>query len=107
MSDLFDGIGAYRWSDPDTSKEAAESVDVNRLEGIVLATLARYPDGLTSEQIAVKNGIALGSITPRMAPLKRKEKVIRTDETRPGAGGSQRYVWKLAPPKQPTKSENQ
>lgn len=102
--DLFRDIGAYRWNDSDTSKDAAESVDVNRLEGIVMDTLARHPDGLTSEEIAVKNGIALGSITPRMAPLKRKGKVIRTEEKRPGVSGSQRYVWNLAPPKEDTKA---
>ena len=100
MDDLFEGIGAYRWSDPDTSIEAAESIDATRLEGIVLATLAQHPAGLTSEEIADDNSIRLASITPRMAPLERKELVVRTDEKRPGASGRDRYVYKLAPPKQ-------
>lgn len=99
MDDLFDGIGAYRWNDPDTSIDAAESIDATRLEGIVLATLARNPNGLTSEEIADDNSIRLASITPRMAPLVRKQLVLRTDEKRPGASGRDRYVYKLAPPK--------
>ena len=100
MDDLFEGIGAYRWDDPDTSIEAAGSIDATRLEGIVLATLARHPAGLTSEEIADDNGIRIASITPRMAPLVRKELIVRTDEKRPGVSGRDRYVYKLVPSKE-------
>jgi len=80
--------GAYRKTDPDTSKEAAP--DVSRLEGEVYAILRMRPS--TAEEVAVFLSKPLQSITPRIAPLVRKGFIYDTGERRPGASGRSRMV---------------
>lgn len=99
MDSLFeiDEYGGYRYNDPDTSKEAALSVNATRLEELFLGVLARHPDGRTSHQVADALNIPLVSISPRTAPLVRKGKIYKAGE-RAGENGRMRTVWKLKEP---------
>ena len=81
--------GAYRANDPETSKEAAK--DVSRLEGEVYAALKTRPS--TTEEIAAIMGRPLQSITPRIAPLRRKGFIFDTGVRRPGRSGRSRIVF--------------
>lgn len=85
-----DEHGAYRYSDPETSKEAALAVKVNRLEQLFVEQLAKYPEGLTAFQVSILCDVPLNSISPRTAPLKRKGKIYDSGERRDG-----KIVWKL------------
>lgn len=85
--------GAYRHTDPETSKEAAK-FDVTKLEGEVYAVLRDRPS--TAEEIAQALGKALPTITPRFAPLIRKGLIYDTGERRPGASGRSRIVYAAA-----------
>ena len=97
--------GASRNSDPDTSRDAGESLSadaLSRLYEIVVECLRRYKDGLTSHEIAHKTGIAWTTISPRMAPLRRRGLVYYTGIKRswygsPGNPSSTRMsmVWQL------------
>ena len=80
--------GASRTNDPETSRDAAR--DVSRLEGEVYAAL-RTPQ--TAEEVAAALGRPLQSITPRIAPLRRKGFIFDTGIRRPGASGRSRIVF--------------
>ena len=86
--------GLARATDPETSKEAARSVDPTKMEQIVLEAIKSFPDGCISQD--VENAlphIRVSSITPRFRPLIRKGLVIDTGEKRPGfSGRSQRVM---------------
>lgn len=93
--------GAWREGDPDTSMDAAQSVDASRLEALTVETIAtqspdKYPVGMTSEEVAEVAGVALQSITPRFAPLQRKGILVNSGLKRPGSSGRSRIVWALA-----------
>jgi DNA-binding MarR family transcriptional regulator len=90
--------GAHRTEDPDTSVDAAASVDATALEAEVL-TAFRWSskDGWTSEEVAEFLRMELGSVTPRFRPLEAKGYIYRTTERRPGKSGRNRIVWKLVP----------
>lgn len=95
--DLFNGPspGAYRGPDPDTSVEAAYSVDATRLEALVVEALRRHPGGLTSHEMADELQLSLVTVSPRFAPLVRKKKVIDSGEKRAGGNGRRSIVWCL------------
>ena len=84
----------YRRDDPETSKDAAESVSATQLERIVLSAILRSGErGMTSEEAAVAVGMELGSVTPRLSPLEAKGLIFRTERRRPGKSGRGRIVW--------------
>jgi len=96
--DLFD-FGTdpkelVRTTDPDTSHEAAATVDTTRLEALVYEAICRYKDGCISDD--VERDLAYlrsHSITPRFAPLIRKGFIFDTGERRMASSGrSQRVV---------------
>lgn len=94
--------GAARWSDPETSHEAAESVATSRLQGIIIETLAKARTGLTTHEIARDCGIGYQTITPRMKALRFKGLVYDTGVRRfwTGSLGSpatkrKSIVWQL------------
>lgn len=70
IDDLF-GEAYARATDPDTSHAAAESMkpEANRLEQMVVDALA-FPG--TCSQIASRLGMAWNTVSPRLAPLRRK-----------------------------------
>ena len=81
--DLF----AYaRRTDPGTSHAAARSVDATAMEAIVLTALLEYGP-MTTPEIAVATNIPLITVSPRLKPLEKKEKVERFDlKVNPGSG---------------------
>ncbi len=91
--------GAHRHEDPDTSVDAANSVDATALEAEVLVAFRDAPKdyGCTSEEAANYLRMELGSVTPRFRPLEAKGYIYRTSERRPGKSGRNRIVWKLVP----------
>jgi DNA-binding transcriptional regulator GbsR (MarR family) len=85
--------GAYaRNEDPLTSHEAAAQVNVNNLEGIVVDTLLRNPEGLTVDELSEVTGIRDKSISPRMKPLEKKELVWRNGK-RKNVRNCNQIVW--------------
>jgi hypothetical protein len=79
-----------RHTDPETSREAAEHVDTERLEVRVLFALALSP--MTTHQIAAYLRLPVVSVSPRIAPLRRQGKVRDS-----GIRSQGRSVWALVP----------
>lgn len=79
----------YRTDAIDTSVKAAESVDVNRLESLVLAVIrGAGRRGITQgELLGIFDNYAYSSITARPSALKRKGLVVDSGERRVGASG--------------------
>lgn len=93
MTDENPDLFTYaRASDPETSLEAALSVDMKGLEARVLRCLKEHGPA-TSEEVSNRLGIALGSITPRFKRLFERGLAVRTEGRRPGASGKNRVVW--------------
>jgi hypothetical protein len=92
--------GGYRWSDPDTSKAAAQSFSATHLEAIVAGEIAMCGnDGATWWELHVRSGIPLASISPRFKPLRGKG-IIKAKTTidgivvkRPGNSKRNQIVW--------------
>jgi DNA-binding Lrp family transcriptional regulator len=86
--------GLARNTDPDTSHEAAK-LNTSTLESRVLEAInANGP--MTTEEIAQATGIDLQSITPRIAPLRRRGYIFDSGLRRNGASGRSRIVWAAA-----------
>lgn len=96
QASLFDNppVGRSRRNDPQTAKAAAKSVTVADLEVKVLDALRRHYDGLTTHQLAEYLDASLVSISPRMAPLRKKGLVFDSGERRKGSSGVKSIVWK-------------
>lgn len=95
QQELFDEHAHARRSDPPTSKAAAASIEVARMEAQVLEVLRQYPAGLTTEQIAGYTGEPLVSISPRLRPLAEKGLVEDSDERRLNVSGRRAIIWKV------------
>lgn len=95
QQELFDEHARARRSDPVTSKAAAASVEVARMEGKVLEVLRQYPAGLTTEQITGYTGEPLVSISPRLRPLTEKGLVEDSGERRRNMSGRRAIIWKV------------
>jgi hypothetical protein len=93
---LFDNpeVGRARHSDPPTAKAAARTISVERLEKRIVELLREYPTGFTTHELSEELGIPLVSISPRMAPLKRKTLVQDSGDTRRTGTGRASIVWK-------------
>jgi len=84
-----------RNTDPETSLDAAISVDASRLESIVLEVIKRYPNGCICEEIErALPHIRTSSITPRISPLMRKGYVIDTGFRKPSSSGRNQRIIK-------------
>tara|TARA_B100000212_G_scaffold249602_1_gene190879 strand:+ start:1099 stop:1413 length:315 start_codon:yes stop_codon:yes gene_type:complete len=88
-----------RTHDPKTSWEAAEKVDTNRLEQVVLKAIIAHGDGgathdevFTYLSMRFKDAFREGSITPRYATLERKGLITRNGDTRKGRAGRSQLV---------------
>jgi len=87
--------GLARATDPETAKEAAESVDPSRLEKIVLDVIKSFPDGCISQDVEhMLAEYRASSITPRYRPLMKKGLIVDTGEKRPGFSGRNQRVMK-------------
>lgn len=113
QEDLFDENGeAYaRWSDPDTSHEAAEEVrgeTATRLEWMVVETIRDYGRG-TMHDVSRITHVPWNTISPRFKPLCRKKLIYYTGEKWIGPFGKRCRVYDLESrrPKDPENGEAQ
>ena len=90
---------AEAWSralDPKTSLAAAHSMKGKNASSIakkVAAAVSNSEDGLTSSQIQQITGIKHESLTPRLAPLRRKGIIADSGKRRLGESGREQIVW--------------
>jgi hypothetical protein len=85
-----------RATDPDTSREAAESVDSVQMERIVLEAIAQFPNGCIADELErVLPGYRWNTITPRFAPLIRKGLIYDTGERRKARSGRSQRVLRV------------
>lgn len=69
--DVFsDFVPRARRADPDTSRVAAGRIDGETLAARVLAELAK--GSATTHELAERMGLSLVTVSPRLAPLRRK-----------------------------------
>jgi len=83
-----------RKTDPDTSHEAAETVDSNHLESLVYEVICKHKNGCIADDVERElSYLRSHSITPRFAPLIRKGFIFDTGERRMASSGrAQRVV---------------
>lgn len=84
----------FRRNASDTSIEAAESIDVTKLEGMVLnAIQSAGAKGMTQTELLAKfPGYSYSSITARPSALKRKGLIADSGLRRPSANGRNQAV---------------
>jgi len=87
-----------RNEDPDTSHRAAETVDVSKMQALVLEAISRFPDGATAEDIErALPQHRWNTITPRFAPLMRAGAIVDTGLRRKASTGRNQRVVKFVP----------
>ena len=99
LADLFSRVFGtpehklYRPDDPETSKEAARSVDTSRLEQLVYETVKGYgAAGCISDDVRTAHPtLAYSSVTARFKALAEKG-LIRYEGRRKGASGRSQRV---------------
>lgn len=85
--------GSARNTDPDTSHEAAGSIDTTELERIVYETIKQFPNGCISDDVLrLLPTYTHQTVSPRYAPLIRKGWVIDTGERRKARSGRSQRV---------------
>lgn len=85
--------GLFRKSDPDTSVEAALSIDTTEIEGYVLEAIKQRPEGCIADDVIKElSGLSSNTITPRFATLIRKGLIIDTGERRRAVSGRNQRV---------------
>lgn len=88
-----------RRDDPDTSKAAADKLDAQRLQVMILRMLRDRVLGLTTLEMAEISGERVNSFSPRMVPLESRGLVVRGTERRQPAIPRSRpgIVWRITP----------
>lgn len=87
--------GGARRTDPETSHEAADSIDTTELERIVYDTIKMFPNGCIGDDVVkMLPQFGIQTISPRYAPLIRKGWVVDTGEKRKARSGRSQRVMK-------------
>ena len=88
----------YRHHASDTSIEAAESIDITRLEQMILADIELSGVwGMTQDDLLTMHPrLSYSSVTSRPAALKRKGLIFDSGERRLGKSGRRQAVLKAA-----------
>lgn len=83
-----------RVTSPDTSHEAAASIDTTRLEQMVYNTIKSFgPSGCISDEVIAKHpGFAYSSITARYKALSEKGYIVFSGAKKPGKSGRSQRV---------------
>ena len=82
-----------RRNDPQTSQEAAKSVNTTTMEQIVYEVIAQYPQGcIQDEVLAQLMSYPYSTVTARFKALLDKGYIIDTGLTRPGKSGRKQRV---------------
>lgn len=92
---IFDYLAA-RKSDPQTSHDAAKSVNTTALEAAVYGCLKAHGPK-TSFEIADILRLSLVTVSPRLAPLRDKGLIKDSGVRRIGESGRGRIVWEIVP----------
>ena len=80
---------------PQTSVEAAQYIDVNKMEKTVLEAIQSYPDGCIQDDVLDRlDTYAYSSVTARFSSLFRKGLIGYTGEVRRGRSGRSQRVMK-------------
>ena len=96
MNDDVD-TGEFRWTDPETSKAAARSIHVSRLQIIVLRHLAaRHDQPQNGWEMARDLKMQTITVVPRLAPLRR-DGLIMSVGTRPGPSNRSQHAYVITP----------
>lgn len=85
----------YRKDASDTSIAAAESINITRMEGIVLFHIWQAgANGITQDELIEALGptYSYSTVTARPAALKRKGLVLDSGKRRPGTSGRMQMV---------------
>lgn len=89
--------GRARHTDPETSHEAAEQVDITRAEKLVLDAIRMSGHlGLIAADFPYYTGLPLNSATPRTRPLLEKGLIYDSGERRIAPSGRRQIVWRAA-----------
>ena len=89
----FDFAPKARRTDPETSKQAALSLDPTEMETLVLEVIRLFPDGCIFDDIVhMLPTIREVSISPRLKPLQKKGLIEATGELRQGKSGRNQKV---------------
>lgn len=96
MPDLFDYAARVPFSNPTTSKEAANSVrkDAHRLGGRVLDIIKAKPS--TCDEIERMTGISHQTTSARIRQLALAGEVKDSGDKRPTSSGRRAIVWQSA-----------
>ena len=87
-------MALFRRNAPKTSVDAATSLNLPRLEALVLATIRQAGKaGMTADELlkALPN-LSYSSVTARPASLKEKGFIVDSGEVRPGRTGRNQKV---------------
>lgn len=84
-----------RANDPQTSHQAAASVNVSELDRKVLDSMKRLGRFATTDEIVIESGLEAGSVTPRMKHLEKAKLVRRTGSKRPSRRNRPQIIWEL------------
>ena len=88
--------GLARNTDPETSHDAAESIDTTALERIVCDVIKQFPNGCIGDDVVkMLPQFGIQTISPRYAPLIRKGWVVDTGEKRQARSGRSQRVMKV------------
>lgn len=88
--------GLARNTDPDTSHDAADSIDTTVLERIVYEVIKTFPNGCIGDDVVrALPQFGIQTISPRYAPLIRKGWVVDTGEKRKARSGRSQRVMKV------------
>lgn len=78
----------------DTSEEAAEVLNVSKMEQEVLDVIREYPDCISDQVLSHFESRRYSTITARYTALLEKGLIIDTGERRPGVSGRNQRVMK-------------
>ncbi len=99
---IFD-VPRSRWSDPETSRKAAESITLPRVTDTQRRILAALIRPATDEELIARiadlwpeHRVSPQSIRSRRAELVRRGLVVDSGTTRPTEYGSSATVWRLS-----------
>ena len=94
----FGTTALARGTDPDTSHQAAESLDTADLEWAVYEVVKTFSNGCIADEVEQRMpGCRSHSITPRFAPLIRKGPIVDTGRRmKAPSGRPQRVVMATA-----------
>jgi hypothetical protein len=79
-----DEQGAFRWSDPETSKKAARAIKVGPIMRRILKYLSALQQPRNGWEMAKALDLPTITVVPRLAPMRRSGLIKLMDETRPG-----------------------